>query len=89
LISVNSAQELRGLDEILSGSSGRQRDGEETKKDARLRVERVNVADLVIELLLNGSSTSVSEGNDCCATARGRRLVSQRSTAAITCRGQR
>ena len=43
---------------------------------------------LNFDLLLNSSSTSVSEWNDCCATARGRRLVSQRSTA-TTCRGQR
>ena len=62
---------LRGLSEIFGASSGRQRDGEETTKDARLRFERVNVSDLVIELLLNGSSTSLSEGNDRCATARG------------------
>src|SRR2546426_11363903 len=61
---------LRGH-EIFGASSGRQRDGEETTKDARLRFERVNVADLVIELLLNGSSTSLTEGNDRCATARG------------------
>lgn len=36
----------------------------------------------------NRSLMSIGEGNDCCATARGRRLVNWRSTAAIVRGGQ-